>query len=338
MSKRIEWIDLLKGLAIILVVIGHVADGYINSNIFLEQRNILDIIFNIIYSFHMPLFFIASGILANYAYFSDKDIKKDKIKRQILNLIYLYFFFSIIQWGVKYFTGNNVNNTVTINDLLLIFVKPMPPYWYIYDLIIFYSLSIFLHKSDANKNIVLLICTLSICMLSLFKNPFMIRIYSLIKYFIFFYIGLNYNILYNIFKNNKYICIASTLIVIFIEFLFIFINKTISKTLIIDVIIGYIISMLIIQVFSQIKNINKYSVLKYVGKYSTEIYLIHSYFTYLNRIILLKINISNFCANFLANCFISIIACIIISKVLKKLNIYNLIFNPMKYLKEGNKK
>lgn len=48
MSKRIEWIDRVKGIGIILVILGH--------SIFLEIFKIL------IYSFHMPLFFSYQGM------------------------------------------------------------------------------------------------------------------------------------------------------------------------------------------------------------------------------------------------------------------------------------
>ena len=46
-KERLSWLDVLKGIGIILVVMGHI---YSNS-----------IIFNWLYSFHMPLFFFAAG-------------------------------------------------------------------------------------------------------------------------------------------------------------------------------------------------------------------------------------------------------------------------------------
>lgn len=50
MSERIKWIDLSKGIAIILVVIGHT---------FPENSYL----WNFIFSFHMPFFFIIAGFL-----------------------------------------------------------------------------------------------------------------------------------------------------------------------------------------------------------------------------------------------------------------------------------
>lgn len=50
-SSRLEWIDILKGIAIFLVVLGHMR--YYPNNQPLKDT---------IYSFHMPLFFILAGI------------------------------------------------------------------------------------------------------------------------------------------------------------------------------------------------------------------------------------------------------------------------------------
>lgn len=51
-KERLSWLDVLKGIGIILVVMGHI---YSNS-----------IIFNWLYSFHMPLFFFAAGCVYRY--------------------------------------------------------------------------------------------------------------------------------------------------------------------------------------------------------------------------------------------------------------------------------
>lgn len=53
--KRIDYIDELRGLAIILVVIGHLIqfNGFSTNNP----------VFEFIYSFHMPLFFSISGYI-----------------------------------------------------------------------------------------------------------------------------------------------------------------------------------------------------------------------------------------------------------------------------------
>ena len=49
MKNRINWIDISKGIAIVLVIIGHLnVKWFPNIGIIIDE----------IYSFHMPLFFI----------------------------------------------------------------------------------------------------------------------------------------------------------------------------------------------------------------------------------------------------------------------------------------
>ena len=71
-KQRISWIDVTKGIAIYLVILGHSLIGLkVNDYIF---------------AFHMPLFFIASGLL-----FREKSIK-----------IFLLGFFSIDSFTDRY--------------------------------------------------------------------------------------------------------------------------------------------------------------------------------------------------------------------------------------------
>lgn len=57
--ERIAWIDLAKGIAILLVVMGHVCQmRFPETSLYLSS---------IIYSFHMPLFLFLSGLFADKA-------------------------------------------------------------------------------------------------------------------------------------------------------------------------------------------------------------------------------------------------------------------------------
>ena len=84
--KRNKNIDILKGVLIILVVVGHCiqygnGSQYINNLSFFDNK-----IFKIIYSFHMPLFMLISGYLFYYSV-SKRDsqyIIKSKIERLII--------------------------------------------------------------------------------------------------------------------------------------------------------------------------------------------------------------------------------------------------------------
>ena len=80
-KKRIEWIDVAKGIAIILVMIGH----YVS---FGSQ------IRNFIFAFHMPLFFILSGY--TFKFLDDKKEILKKTKKEIIRFLLPAFFLTII--------------------------------------------------------------------------------------------------------------------------------------------------------------------------------------------------------------------------------------------------
>ncbi len=85
-SKRIEWIDILKGFAIICVILGHRKYG---NNGLLSTYFVSEV-----YSFHIPLFFFASGLVFSIAkYDSFKNFLIKKIKTILVPMV----FFSFIQ-------------------------------------------------------------------------------------------------------------------------------------------------------------------------------------------------------------------------------------------------
>lgn len=81
-NKRISYIDMAKGIGILLVVIGH--SEFTSTNLITW-----------ISSFHMPLFFIISGILFSHTEAFKKD-SKTFIRNKVKSILVPYGFFSII--------------------------------------------------------------------------------------------------------------------------------------------------------------------------------------------------------------------------------------------------
>ena len=75
--QRNSQIDTLKGIGILLVVLGH-------NWITLEEKGTL---FQLIYSFHMPLFFIISGVFTK-----EKENLLSFTKNKIDSILKPYFF------------------------------------------------------------------------------------------------------------------------------------------------------------------------------------------------------------------------------------------------------
>lgn len=100
-TNRIEWLDACKGFAIVLVVIGHVLSGYIGKGLFAEHLPEMHYTYELIYSFHMPLFFILSGYVFQIAYSANAIQRKVRFKLQIMNNIYIYIM-ELCTMGGKY--------------------------------------------------------------------------------------------------------------------------------------------------------------------------------------------------------------------------------------------
>lgn len=83
-GERIALFDNIKGILIILVVLGHIAHPIHNEN------PVLSAVFDIIYLFHMPLFVFMSGLFAKGAYRGGK-LNVDRI----LSFLVLGFGFQI---------------------------------------------------------------------------------------------------------------------------------------------------------------------------------------------------------------------------------------------------
>lgn len=104
-KERLTYLDIAKGIGILLVVIGHV---------YVFNKQIVDRFFVIwLYSFHMPLFFIISGMLI--AYKNEKDILKFIIKR-IKGILIPYAFFSVLSI-IVFAIVNDFNKAVIIQSI-----------------------------------------------------------------------------------------------------------------------------------------------------------------------------------------------------------------------------
>lgn len=101
MNKRIEFIDIAKGIGILLVILGHILfEG--------------DFIYKVIYAFHMPLFFIIAGYVYNYEKynnFTTLDFLKKKFKNYIVPYFRMALICLIIFGVILNFKDNRISNT-----------------------------------------------------------------------------------------------------------------------------------------------------------------------------------------------------------------------------------
>lgn len=140
-AHRLYFIDALKGLMAVFVVLGHVIDSYLESAKYPEYENLLSMIFNIIYSFHMPFCFMISGYLFQLAYTDNNGaLKRDKVRIHVIDFAIVYIAFCILFWATKLVMSDSVNTAVSVKDIFMIWAVPMSNYWYLYILIALYWL------------------------------------------------------------------------------------------------------------------------------------------------------------------------------------------------------
>lgn len=142
MKKRRDDIDILKGIGIILVLIGHSFQHGLH--------------FNIIYSFHMPLFFIVAG------YFFKKKPIIDLLKKDFGRLLVPYYFIIIliILLSIVYdYLG--IETIKTIEALKMLYNHDVGAIWFLAGL--FWARQIFnLLLYITNNKLVLFIISLSL--------------------------------------------------------------------------------------------------------------------------------------------------------------------------------
>lgn len=335
-KERIKWIDSLKGFATILVVIGHIVDGYLDASIFPEYDSFLQSVFNFIYMFHMALFFSISGMTYYIAYgneLKEPIQKRTRFNSQILNLVLLYVLYCFVNWGFKIILSKYVNKPVSYTDILFIVARPIYQYWYFYVLIFLYLIICIIVRKNINSNIVTVVLIITSLFSGFFRDNDWFQITHILFYAIFFWIGINYiiNKEYWIYKIIVIIisgCISLiTIIICFLN------NIIIYRAPIINCIVAFGIVLILICLFSNFAVFEKMKFFNFIGKYSLEIYVLHCFFTAGNRVLLPKIGITSFYVCIIVNLIISTAVPILFAVVTRKIGIYNLFFAPYKLLK-----
>jgi fucose 4-O-acetylase-like acetyltransferase len=128
-KSRLQWVDYLRGIAIILIVYRHVLVGIERGNI--PMPSILVNANMIFYSFRMPLFFILSGIFISISL--AKKSLKELIGIKFEKLFYPYLIWCIIQITLQIIFSGVTNSNRSVIDYTFIFYQPryLDQFWYL---------------------------------------------------------------------------------------------------------------------------------------------------------------------------------------------------------------
>ena len=172
----------MKGIAILLVVLGHSvpdqasASGIASYPLYLMRT--------IIYSFHMPVFFFVAGY---FMHIPLKEGFKKFIKDKSIRLMVPYFTIGLLYFPFKLVLSKFANQQIYPQDIWKIFIgiNPDGELWFLYCL---FFISIIIALLVKRVNLGLLIVSFIIGMLSDVLNIFSVPMVSKILYFQFFYI------------------------------------------------------------------------------------------------------------------------------------------------------
>jgi fucose 4-O-acetylase-like acetyltransferase len=271
-NNRYQWVDVAKGIGIILVVYGHTMRGLNNAS--LIDANIFWVSDTLLYSFHMPLFFLLSGL------FFKKSIQKrgsggifiEKCK----TILYPYMVWSLLQTMIEIVLSRYTNGHQELSSIYTCLFIPRAQFWFLFALFFINIINLLLYNHLHNKWLIVsfiigaLYYLFPLINLSVFSRTF--------QYLIFFNIGI---LISDIFLTGhllrelskwKFFILS---ILLFIISQYFYITKFLSKPIfsLIPALIGTLLVILIAWNFCKSRFLSKLFIP--IGLCSMEIYLLH---------------------------------------------------------------
>ncbi|MBQ8627656.1 MAG: acyltransferase [Agathobacter sp.] len=325
MNGRIKWIDTIKGIAMLSVVLCHVAHGLNEAGLYTNWHNLLFSIENITDMFQMPLFTVASGFVFEKIYYANKnEVNWNKLKKQLLNLCLLYVIWEIILWIVKYVMSGHVNESVSVQDLLLAPISPIGPFWYLWLMIglyLIFSIKAMKRISPTYVIPVLVIVGLVgsyLRNLDTWGNCFLF-------YAFFFYIGMLMASYEKRPKSYVYVIIAIITIAL-IVCLWSFEDKIYYMPFY-NFIIAFGITVCVMRLVETLAE-GGVCGLNYIGEHSIEVYTMHVFVTSGGRVLLKILNIQNGLIAFIILAVLGVGLPLVAAKICSKIKIYDVFFKP----------
>ena len=289
MTNKNPTIDVAKGIAIILVIYGHLIEHSLAP---FSQDFFQNPIFKIIYTFHMPLFVFISGYLmfGSLTRNSVKDVFKSRCKSLLVPFVSLAVLVVILTYGLNLAFGKNVTFNIGGDLADQLFLKPLV--WFLFSLFAFSSfvcLSFILEKR-------LGVIAFAVVYLLLILLPFTSDcVLYYVKWFYLFYVaGYFYN-RYNIqIKNSVVRTIMLTISLVIFTMLvsywtkddFIYVNKLHFITghyfegflrLIYRYILGFLGILIAFYLASFMAKTKTALLMGFIGVYSLDIYIIQMF-------------------------------------------------------------
>lgn len=324
LSNRIEWIDALKGFAILTVVIGHCADGILSAGMYTQYQASLRALYDFIYSFHMPLFFIISG----FVFWLSASYKKYKTK--VFDFVIVYLIWDFLTWLVKFLLAAMVNKQVGFDELLGIFYHPIAPMWYLYVLVVFYLLFSLLGIKKVNLQTVIACGVIAVLDKMLNLN---IGVLNQALYHAYFFVVGGYIVQTKLYTRIKVAWIGMAAVFLMLN-MYLYINAYQFKEMINAVRIFAVANFASLICFYVLSKVQVNSVLKLMGEDTLQIYVVHCFITAGLRLAFKTAGINSLLLYMLVGTVLGVLIPMIIARVCNKLYYFNFVFQPTRTIKQ----
>jgi len=274
-TDRIAWVDTAKGIAIILVVFGHIFRGVHDAGFRIDEQLYI-LIDSVVYSFHMHLFFFLSGL---FFYQSYQKHQSKIIFSKLDTLIYPFILWSLLQGGIEVLFSGYTNGNLRTEDIFSLFWEPRAQFWFLYTLFLVFLIVTIFYSLFSNKGIYTLFIISMILYLNInYFKPFLIPLY-IFTYLPFFLLGILFSRFFSnlTFENPK---ILFVLFIFFILAQYLF-HSTFGLNFQILGISSFIVSLVSVLFFisaAQFLSKKRVDFLTFIGINSMAIYLMHIIF------------------------------------------------------------
>ncbi len=131
-SRRVEWVNYAKGLGIILVVVGHAWRG-LATLATPGQAHVMSVVDTAIYQFHMPLFFVLSGLFV--AHSAQRPLGKFVLQK-FRTIAYPYVLWTLIQTAIASEAGSAAHHKMSFLAVVKhLPYQPVGQFWFLYVLL-----------------------------------------------------------------------------------------------------------------------------------------------------------------------------------------------------------
>lgn len=264
----------------------------------LTDSFVLNYLCDVVYAFHMPLFFMISGLLATKS--SNRGCLLKNVLKKCAAYGIPYIAFSLLTWTLKAAASVVVNSKVDLFDLLMIFVYPINAMWFLYALMFISVIKLVLARYQTDLKLTLIIAMLVKFLATWLANTGCLKatglsecfIIDVCKYYVWFEFG--------VYMATKTSCLLKqvqklrvrrwsvllqvALIITFSVVTYALRNTHFAVQLLITV-AGTLLTLFNAMVIS------KMPVMEYLGKNTLPIYLLHGFVISAARIVITKLHL-----------------------------------------------